>query len=232
VCYSDLGEITSENLEYFSPELIKEMNNSDSDRKNNQELRANINLKQVISKPDGGNFVIFEEEYIQVSTYTNSNGSTSTTYYYNNNDILVMNLDNAGEIVWQAVIPKQQMSVNDNGMFNSFFATFYNNKLHFIFNDHIDNAESTGFGTRTDVGNAAKMNPVLVSMTSEGEYEKYSMLTFDKSRDFRMTFRNAAKIAENKLAFYSYKAKKGCCSAGGRTGTSTSTYRIGKIEIQ
>jgi hypothetical protein len=226
------GEITSENLEDFSPELIKEMNNSDSDRKNNQELRANINLKQVISKPDGGNFVIFEEEYIQVSTYTNSNGSTSTTYYYHNNDILVMNLDNAGEIVWQAVIPKQQMSVNDNGMFNSFFATFYNNKLHFIFNDHIDNAESTGFGTRTDVGNAAKMNPVLVSMTSEGEYEKYSMLTFDKSRDFRMTFRNAAKIAENKLAFYSYKAKKGCCSAGGRTGTSTSTYRIGKIEIQ
>lgn len=226
------GAITSENLEEFSPELIKEMNNSDSDRKNNQELRSNINLKQVISKPDGGNFVIFEEEYIQVSTYTNSNGSTSTTYYYHNNDILVMNLDSQGEIIWQAVIPKQQMSVNDNGMFNSFYATFYNNKLHFIFNDHIDNAESTGFGTRTDVGNASKMNAVLVSMTSEGEYEKYSMLTYDKERNFRMTFRNAARITDNKLAFYSYKAQKGCCSFGGRSGTSTSTYRVGKIEIQ
>ena len=226
------GEVSAENLEDFSTELIKKMNNSDSDKKRNQELRANINLKQVIAKPDGGNLVIFEEEYIQVVTYTNSNGSTSTTYYYHNNDVLVMNLESSGEITWQAVIPKQQVSANDGGMFNSFYATFYNNKLNMVFNDHIDNSKSNEFEKEMDVSKASSMNPVLISMDMEGEYEKINLMDFDKERDFRMTFDNARKIGSNRFVSYSFKAKKGCCSVGGRSGTSKSEYRVGLIEIQ
>lgn len=225
------GEISAENLEDFSTELIKKMNNSDSDKKRNQELRANINLKQVIAKPGGGNLVIFEEEYIRVVTTTNSNGSTTTTYYYYNNDVLIMNLEESGEITWQAVIPKQQVSVNDGGMFNSFYATLYKNKLHLIFNDEIGNAETNEFPNTADITRAAKLNPVLISMDMNGEYEKFSLLQFDKNRDFRMTFKNSRRVGDNRIVAYSFKTKKGCCSLGGRSGTSTSEYRIGKIEI-
>jgi hypothetical protein len=226
------GEVSSENLEDFSKELIKEMNNSDSDKKRNQELRANINLKQIIAKPDGGSIVIFEEEYIQVVTTTNSNGGSSTSYYYHNNDLLIMNLEANGEIAWQAVIPKQQVSVNDGGMFNSFYATFYNNKVHFVFNDDMSNADSNEFKNAADVTKAHTLNPVLISMNMDGEYEKFSMLTYDKKRDFRMSFKNCKKASANRLVTYSFKAKKGCCTLGGRSGTSTSEYRVGKIEIQ
>jgi hypothetical protein len=143
-----------------------------------------------------------------------------------------MNLESSGYITWQAVIPKQQVSANDGGMYNSFYATFYNNKLNMVFNDHIDNSKSNEFGREMDVSKASSMNPVLISMDMEGEYEKINLMDFDKGRDFRMTFNNARKIGSNRFVSYSFKAKKGCCSVGGRSGTSKSEYRVGLIEIQ
>jgi hypothetical protein len=222
------GEITSENRQAFSSELIRKLNNSDSKKKRNSEIRANIDLKQVIAKPDGGSFVLFEENYVIVVTTRNSNGGTSTTYYYHTNDILIMNIDPTGEILWQAVIPKQQVSTNDYGFYNSFYATVYKEKLYIFMNDHIANAATGEFDKTISPTNRKRTNPVMLTMNAEGEYEKTSLLAAEKKRDYSIAFRNADRVGQNKAIIYAFRPKKGCCSSR----VKKQDYRLGKLTIE
>ncbi|MFM2286451.1 MAG: hypothetical protein RLZZ543_1948 [Bacteroidota bacterium] len=222
------GEISAEHSQEFSTEIIHKMNNSESKKKRNQDLRANIDLRQVIAKPDGGSYVLFEENYIVVVTTRSSNGATSTTYYYYDNDILIMNVSPEGEIIWQNVIPKKQVSTNDGGAYNSFYATQYNNNLYIFYNEDYTNYKEGKYEYMCNPTMAKSSIPVMVTMTEDGTYETTGIITYDKKRDYIMSFRDADRMGKNKAIVYARHTKKACCSAK----AMSSEYRIGRMTIE
>ena len=81
-----------------------------------------------------------EQFYIRVVTTTTTSangGTTTTTTYYYYNDIIALNFDENGELVWKTVIDKYQMSVNDGGYYSSFFTILQGNDINIIYNDAI-----------------------------------------------------------------------------------------------
>lgn len=217
------GLISAEHKEDFSKELVYQLNNSESKRRRNQELRANIDLKAVHAKPDGGSYVVFEEQYVEAYTTRGPNGMFTTTYYYNNNDILILNLDSLGEVIWQAVVPKQQVSTNDNGFYNSFFSMVYNGNLFIVTNDHIKNIQEGNFNTQIGPQFIRRTLPVVIKVTPEGTYEKTALMVYDRKRDFRVTFKDAVRISENQAIVYGYKNSRGFFQGG------KSSYKVGRI---
>ncbi len=222
------GEISAEHSQEFSTEIIHKMNNSESKKKRNQDLRANIDLRDVIAKPDGGSYVLFEENYVVVVTTYSQNGASSTTYYYHDNDILIMNVSPEGEIIWQDVIPKKQVSTNDGGAYNSFYATLYNNNLYIFFNDDIDNLTKGNYDKEAAPQSAKYTIPVMVTMNENGTYETAGIIPYDKKRDYIMSFRDADRMGKSKAIVYASHTKKGCCTSRGKA----SEYRIGRMTIE
>lgn len=223
------GKTIAENTQSFSDAIIKKLNNSNSNKKKNSEVRSNIDLHSIVPKPDGGSFVLFEENYIEVVTTRTQNGTT-TTYYYNNNDILIMNLDAEGGILWQAVIPKQQESVNDGGRNNSFVATYFKDKLYIFYNDHHLNINPPTFDKAIRPTVSDITMPTAIIMDSEGEYEKEALLsTAELKRDYSVEFRYGRRLAPSRVLIRANKASKGCCSGAKKGATD---YRIGTLQIE
>lgn len=90
-----------------------------------------------IVKPNGGAIFVAEQYFKSISTYNDiSSGfmNYSTIYYYN--DIIVVSVDEEGQIEWNKKIAKKQYSVNDFGYFLSYALTYFDNNLYVYFNDH------------------------------------------------------------------------------------------------
>lgn len=107
----------------------------------------NYEIRELIVKPDGTTTLLAEQYYIKVvtRTSTNSNGvqTVSYTYYYYYNDIIALNFDKNGELLWKTVIEKYQSSVNDEGYYSSFFTILQGNDINIIYNEQASNMAET-----------------------------------------------------------------------------------------
>ena len=101
-------------------------------------------MRQVIAKNDGGFVLIAEVNFITTRpTYTpgmgyysfyNSNSSTMIREYHYN-DIMALSYNKDGVKQWQSIIPKEQYSQEDGGMFSSYVMLNSGGSLAFLFND-------------------------------------------------------------------------------------------------
>ena len=104
----------------------------------------NYIVRQVIAKNDGGFVLIAEVNFITTRpTYTpgmgyysfyNSNSSTMIREYHYN-DIMALSYNKDGVKQWQSIIPKEQYSQEDGGMFSSYVMLNSGGSLAFLFND-------------------------------------------------------------------------------------------------
>lgn len=224
------GTASAENVQNFQPEIIKMLNNSESERKRNSEVRSNLELKKIITRPDDGSYVLFEEDYVHVVTTSNPNGGTSTTRYYHNNDILLMNIDASGKILWQSVFPKQQVSTNDNGRLNSFFARTYNKKLYILFNDDIENVDAQDFKVQIYPQSTKDIMPVVLVVNEDGTYEKFPLMAKSElARDYDVQFRRSVALSADRSTLIAFRARKGCCSAAKKGATD---YKVGVVVLE
>lgn len=100
---------------------------------------ANIQMKRLILRSDGGIILAAENVYTTQQTYTYYvNGMPQYSYrtIYNYDDILVVSLDPDGKSEWHEVIRKKQSSLNDEGYFSSFTMIAVKDKMHFLYNDN------------------------------------------------------------------------------------------------
>ncbi|MBW7868553.1 MAG: hypothetical protein H3C31_09540 [Brumimicrobium sp.] len=107
---------------------------------------SNFEIRQFISKENGGSYIVAEQFYIRVVTSTDpKTGVTSTRYYYVYNNIVVASMNNQGIIEWISLIKKESTQSN-SGSFLS-YAINHNKKnddLYFIYNDNLKNFTATG----------------------------------------------------------------------------------------
>jgi hypothetical protein len=189
-------------------------------------ITAFFNLKDFFNKPDGGMIVLAEKSYVNVVTTTSSNGSTSTTYYYVTNDVLAVNIDPKGNIVWYAHVPKKQVVANDN-RFGSFHAMYVKGKIHMVYNDHAENATSKTY--KQTMQNYMKAVPVVVTINADGKADKKIIGDAKGKNDFTLKPNISDKISDSEAFFYADRLSKSFCVIGKRR---SKTQRFGILSIK
>jgi len=138
------GEVLSDNQKKLDRSTVEFMTSKKNSKKN-EGVSTNFKLRGYIAMDNGTSNLILEEDYMYVTTTTNSKGQTTYTYHYVSKAILVANIASDGEINWIKHIPKFQHTVNDNGVFNSFTHFKDKNDLKFVFADNSDNYDPKTF---------------------------------------------------------------------------------------
>lgn len=121
----------------------------------------NYLVRQLIVKNDGGFVLVAEEQYVTTrSTFTPGFGyysfyspaMNSSVREYHYNDILAVAYDKDGVRSWNAYIPKQQYSQEDDGVFSSFALLNTGGAIAFLYNDFDMNHSRIQLSTLTPDG--------------------------------------------------------------------------------
>lgn len=142
-------------------------------------------VRDLIVKPDGTSCLLAEQYYMRVvtRTYTDSQGNTrtTTTYYYYYKDVIALNFDANGELLWKSVIDKYQVSANDGGYYSSFFTVVDGNEISIIYNDRESNSVDTdGMTKKEKKALKRKTVGVRVLVDSEGQTSKEKLFEFEE----------------------------------------------------
>lgn len=105
----------------------------------------NYMVKQLIVKNDGGFVMVSEMTYVTsrssyapgIGYYSNfySPYNTTTVREYHYNDIMSISYDKNGTREWTSVIPKEQYSQEDGGIFSSYLLLNTGGSIGFLYND-------------------------------------------------------------------------------------------------
>lgn len=125
-----------------------------------------LKVKNIFDKEDGGTLILLERSFIS-SIYTKSYKAIS----FHDSNILAINIDPKGNIIWNMVIPKEQLCTGTEN-FGSFYATKIKDTTYIIYNDDKRNAVSKNF--KHTMMEPHLSDPVLVLLKEDGSFEKYS----------------------------------------------------------
>lgn len=216
------GKVEISQEKDFSIDLITE-NMSDRDEKSVKKRAGKgkeVGLGQYIMddiyfKSDGTVALVAEQFFVTSHTSTDSQGNTSTSYVYHYNNILVVNIkQETGEIVWSTKVDKKQ-STGDFGRYSSYAITVVDDKMFFIFNDHLKNYKP-GETERKHVYNRGKHSvATVVELNENGEYD-YNVLFVAKSKDVLCKPSVSQQVSPNELVIY---------------GSSGKTHRFAKVKF-
>ena len=138
----DVSSGTYENLKYipFDNDLI-----AAASRREKNHPFDNYMVRQLIVRNDGGFVLVSEVNYITTRpTYTPGMGYYSSFYSPNNsamireyhyNDIMALSYSKDAVKQWQSIIPKEQYSQEDGGIFSSYLMLNSGGSLAFLYND-------------------------------------------------------------------------------------------------
>jgi hypothetical protein len=123
----------------------------------------NYIVRQLIVKNDGGFVLIAESQYVTMrSSFTPGFGyysfyspyMNSTVREYHYNDIMALAYNGDGVREWNTIIPKQQYSQEDDGVFSSYALLNTGGSLAFLFNDFDTRHSRIQLATVTADGNS------------------------------------------------------------------------------
>lgn len=90
-----------------------------------------------------GYYSICQESYIDVNSYVDPQTRVVTyDYYYYYLDIIIVKFDLNGNYIYEKRFPKNQITINDEGIYSSYLSIMKDHKIYFIYNDHVDNFEN------------------------------------------------------------------------------------------
>lgn len=161
--------------QYWSERKVKKYAKEKSKGKNRVGM-DNFYLNHVVEKSDGGVILVGERYY----TYVQRIGKMSIRKYVHGN-IIVINVDPEGNILWSKKIPKHQDSSNPVSVGYEF--AYNNNKLYFLYNDNFKNIADGWDGKRVYTFMSGN-NPIVVAtcdVANEGELTREQAWTTDQA---------------------------------------------------
>lgn len=190
----------------FEPKLIALISGDKAAKKDRGAI--DYMLKGIVERPNGGLYILLEEQWMHsvTTTSTNSQGHTTTrtTYYYHADDVTVIAYNALGKIEWFATHEKSQTFVNDS----------YSRSLAFYFACQKDNLTLTYF-EQAEKG-IWDNNIVVVNINSAGKINTSKLDLNEGLEKGTITTRGIAtnflKVSENELLTETRIGKKpNCC---------------------
>ncbi len=129
------------NVEQFSRTLEANITSEARDR---QLGIMDIYLKDVLITENGNVLLVSEIERVlnrSIASLRNNSLAGRSNYISEeifNQDIVLLMLNQEGELIWDRVLHKKQFSQDDNGAYSSYFMLRNSKALHFYFNDEIN----------------------------------------------------------------------------------------------
>jgi hypothetical protein len=118
--------------------LIKFM----GDQKENKEL-VNFSIDRLIIRKDGGVALVAESRYKSSRSYFDYYMQAFISHiYYHYGNIMAISINPDGKILWNNVITKDQNSVDDAGLFSSYYCAVTGKGLASIYNKFADENSS------------------------------------------------------------------------------------------
>jgi hypothetical protein len=167
-------------------------------------------IDRLIDKKDGGMMLIGEQFRSYSETHKISvGGSTQTnhTAHYIYSSIIVVSISLNGDIEWFKMIPKHQHTMNDGGYFSSYSVMEQEDKLHFYYNDHVDNINiKDNKGEVVTWRNKALKNTALMQATidKEGNLERV-FINNAKSADILTKPLHCEQLNQHQILLYGEK---------------------------
>jgi hypothetical protein len=137
----------------------------------------NYYLDCLLLRPDNGVYLVAERRYTVTTTTTNSNGSTSTRTTYYAEDIIVIGMDETGEIdLVQKVLKKQKSSTPAN---ISYTMGIKGSSLYFVFIDNaLNNAPNPPYTSWATLGKNGVTT--VARIDANGELVRKKLYSFDQ----------------------------------------------------
>ena len=210
----------------------KQLEKAKKSRKASQKIGLNsFSLDKLVLRSDGGALLIAEQYFVEEIQRPTNNGfyspgyypntfsnTYSTEYYFHYNDIIIVNIQPNGAIEWAARIPKQQISINDDGYYLSYSVSIVRDKIYFIYNDTEDNFNRNERinQTYTFEGSAKSSLIAVAEISRDGSVNIFPLF---KNRDAAIITRPkmCKQIDKKNMIIYGEKGK---------------TYRFGNVEFR
>ncbi len=192
--------------------MVENMSEAKQERLEKREAKGKnvelyeYDLDNLIHKKGGGFVLVGEQFYVRAYSYTDGNNNQNTHYNYYFNDIIVVNVDTKGNIIWGEKIGKSQRSTDDGGHFSSYGMMIHEDKLHFIYNDNKKNVDYVGEG-RPITMNTMNRATLLVSLDAKGEEKRRLLFTRDDSESYAIP-RVSRQISDSELIMYFQRGGK------------------------
>lgn len=176
-------ETVSEKNEPFSKKDLLKFTTERMARKG-KGASTSFSIDDIIVMPNGEIKVVAEAFEIHVVTTQTQHGS-STTYYYYYMNIMVVNMDKDGKILWVSNVPKMQVSKNDGGIYSSYILGYDENNLYMVFNDHPKNTSPKTKEKKRGkyIANTLKVNKLSVTLAKVDNKGDVTTQMFFKSKN-------------------------------------------------
>ncbi len=191
--------------QYASEREVKRMEKRE--RRGDEPELFEFDMDNFLLREDGGGTLVAEQYYlyIETQTFTGANGQTTTRtifhYYYN--DILVLNFNAAGDLVWKCKIPKRQHTTNDGGYYSSYALMIQGDKLFFIYNDNPKNLTLQENEAPADFyRNRRELAVVIAEVTADGKLTRELLLTTERG-EVIVRPKVCEQTAANEMVLYS-----------------------------
>ncbi|MCX7954567.1 MAG: hypothetical protein N3A01_05180 [Bacteroidales bacterium] len=163
-------------IRIFSKDFIAQ--NAEERNGATPELYNNYKLRSIFFFEEGGFAVISENSYVIGDDIVDPATKKVTHIdYYVHNDLILYGVNKEGVLSWNFRIPKNQVSTDDKGYYNSYLALYENNKIKIFFNDQKANMNNKVSAKTKVLKNFPTLPPkgygVLYSVFADGSYEKY-----------------------------------------------------------
>lgn len=136
----------------------------------NEQKGENISkfkIRKLVPKADGGTLFIAERTYVTTqSEIFYVNGIPQSTYarIYNSDEVILLNLDSAGQIIWTDIIFKNQSTTNDGGYYNGIVVMVNEDKVSLLYNDKLN----------------ANADIIQITYDADGQHTKKILLNNDQ----------------------------------------------------
>lgn len=168
-------------------------------------------LKDFILREDGGAVLIAEQFFVRIvtRTYTDSQGNMRTTndYHYYYKDIIVININNEGQIEWATKIDKYQHSVNDGGYYSSYVLQIDEDKLHIIYNERARKYFEKEERKQLNRKDKNASLTIITTVQSNGDHSKEILINVSNENTYPVP-KFSEQINDKQLLMYTRKMKK------------------------
>jgi hypothetical protein len=203
------GNVRTTSIKEFDKQFMAEVIGERKAEKG-KGLSNAFDFKYFLTKKDGGAYLIAEKYYIVQHTSRDSKGNTTTYYTYHYDDIIVVSVNNKGEIDWVRKIEKTSHD-RSYGYYLSFAVNFNaeTNDLNIVFNDNPKNIElyKQDPNKLKDVGNLKKSVAVLVTLNEEGNMTRTPMFSAKELDKIILRPKINSRVSDTEVITFGIKGK-------------------------